>query len=144
MNHGLCRARLLATLLCVLPCAAIAATLSPVQKEIAAAKIHATVAVHADSLKMAQLHLHHVINCMVGEHGDGYSAAAEALAAVPCTGPGLGDGAVADSKSDPVLHKLMNEVLQSAQAGVRAQELPAAKQDAERSLKLLDQASPRR
>lgn len=99
MNHGLNRAHLLAVLLCVVPCAAIAANLSPVQKEIATAKIHATVAAHAESLKMAQLHLHHVINCMVGEHGSGYSAAAEALAAVPCTG--LGKGAIADSSGDP-------------------------------------------
>lgn len=142
MNHGLNRAHLLAVLLCVVPCAAIAANLSPVQKEIATAKIHATVAAHAESLKMAQLHLHHVINCMVGEHGSGYSAAAEALAAVPCTG--LGKGAIADSRADPALHKLMDEVLQSAQAGVRAQGLPAAKQGADQALKLLDRASATR
>lgn len=127
-------------LLLVLPCAAIAATTSPLQKEIAAAKIHAQVAAHADSLKMVQLHLHHVINCMVGARGNDYSAAAEALAAVPCTGPGLGNGAAADSSADPALHTLMREVLQNALAGVHAQALPAARQDADHVLKLLDQA----
>lgn len=141
MNHGLHKISLLALLIGVVPCAAIAATTSPLQKEIAAAKIHATVAAHAGSLKMAQLHLQHVINCMVGAEGRDYSAAAEALAAVPCTGPGLGNGAVADSSADPALHKLMDEALQSALAGVHASALPTAKQDADRALALLDKAN---
>lgn len=140
MNHGLNRAHLLAVLLCVVPCAAIAANLSPVQKEIATAKIHATVAAHAESLKMAQLHLHHVINCMVGEHGSGYSAAAEALAAVPCTG--LGKGAIADSSGDPPVHSLMEGALRAAQAGTKADTLSRAKKDATRVLALLDKAEP--
>lgn len=140
MNHGLNRAHLLAVLLCVVPCAAIAANLSPVQKEIATAKIHATVAAHAESLKMAQLHLHHVINCMVGEHGSGYSAAAEALAAVPCTG--LGKGAIADSSGDPPVHSLMEGALRAAQAGTKADTLSRVKKDATRVLALLDKAEP--
>lgn len=130
--------RLSPLLLCAVSVAAMAATVSPLQKEITNARIHAQVVAHADSLSMAQLHLHHVINCLVGAQGVGYSAAAEALSAASCKN--LGHGAVADSASNPDLHKLMNKALQDAQAGVRAQTVAAARADGSKIVALLDQA----
>ncbi|MGH8278385.1 MAG: hypothetical protein ACRETQ_02305 [Gammaproteobacteria bacterium] len=139
MNRLVRKLRFVPLLLCAVSIAAIGAAVSPLQKEIATAKIHAEVVAHADSLKTAHLHLHHVINCLVGADGHGYSAAAEAVSAAPCKG--LGNGAVADSASNPALHALMDDALRDAQAGVRAQSVTAARADGAEIVALLDQAS---
>ena len=63
-------------------------------KQIATAAAHAGLAAGADSEKMVQAHLHHVINCLEGPSGADFSA-----------GPGnpckdLGAGAIPDSQPD--------------------------------------------
>lgn len=123
-----------------LPALALAAPLAGLQAEIATAKVHATAASQIDTLAGAQLHLHHVINCLVGPHGAGYSARAEALSENHCDH--LGNGAVADSTAEPATHQLTGEALQAAQAGLHATTLDAAHADAAKVLKLLAKAAP--
>jgi hypothetical protein len=60
-------------------------------KELATARAHAKLAEASQSVEVAKMHLHHVINCLVGPHGDGFDAAA----GNPCKG--MGDGAEMDS-----------------------------------------------
>lgn len=133
-------ARLVLTVATALPALALAAPLAGLQAEIAAAKVHAGAASKVDTLAGAQLHLHHVVNCLVGPHGAGYSARAEALSENHCDQ--LGNGAVADSAPEPATHQLTGEALQAAQAGLHATTLDAAHADAAQVLKLLAKAAP--
>jgi len=56
------------------------------QKEVSTAIIHADFAASAKQAKGTHMHLHHVINCLVGSGGKHYDAAA----ADPCHGQGRG------------------------------------------------------
>lgn len=96
--------------------------------EIATAQIHAHVAYKIGSVAGAHLHLHHVVNCLVGVNGTGYDAAAERLSANPCKG--LGDGALPDSASDARLHGTLETALADAQAGLAAHNFKTVHADA--------------
>lgn len=131
--------------LCLIPVAlalatgiALAAGPSMAQKEIATAKIHATVASKINALTGVHLHLHHVVNCLVGPHGAGYSAKAEALSAYHCND--LGNGAIADSRADPQVHRLAETALREAQAGIHSKTMATAHHDAVSVLRTLDAA----
>ncbi|MGH8111570.1 MAG: hypothetical protein ACREPF_03040 [Rhodanobacteraceae bacterium] len=125
----------------LIACAAIAAPANPAQREIATARIHATVATQIDNIQGVHLHLHHVINCLVGPHGNGWDAAAEAVSENHCTG--LGHGAIADSNNDPAVHRLAETALRDAQAGVKAGNLGTAHRDAHEALEALEEAEQR-
>lgn len=116
---------------------AVAAPASHAGREIATAKVHATVAAQVDTINGAQLHLHHVVNCLVGPHGSGWDAAAEAMSENHCTG--LGNGAIADSAHDAV-HRDAEAALRAAQAGLKADSLDAVHRDAREVLSALDRA----
>ena len=80
---------LCAGLLTMLPLAAHA----DLAQEISTAADHAKLSTQAPTLKVAQLHLHHTLNCLVGSKGHGY----DAKAGDPCSG--MGKGAILDEAS---------------------------------------------
>lgn len=138
MFHGSTFTRLLPLALGIVVCAVVAAPADPAQREIATARVHANIATQIDTLEGVHLHLHHVINCLVGPHGAGWDAAAEAQSENHCND--LGNGAIADSMHDPAVHRSAENALHDAQAGVKARNLNAAHADAHKVLKALDAA----
>src|SRR6185437_15614811 len=90
-----------------------------VAKELAAASKHAELSASSQSVPVATMHLHHVINCLVGPHGDGFDAAA----GNPCKG--MGDGAVRDSASQSEMHSKAVHALAIARRGVAEKGLSA-------------------
>ena len=105
-----------------------------VAKEIATAETHAGYAAAAADLKMAQAHLHHVVNCMVGPKGRGY----DETQANPCKDQG--GGVMADYKGDKAKRATLQKALDTARAGLKAADLTAAKQRASDADALLKKA----
>ena len=97
---------------------------SQATQEVSTAHTHAVLAQSATPLAMAQLHLHHVINCLVGPKGTGFDAAA----GDPCKGQG--DGAINDAASDSALEAKLKSALADARSGLKANSLETAQQDA--------------
>lgn len=89
-------------------------------KEAATAADHAQLAAASQSVPVADMHLHHVINCLVGPHGRGFYA----KAGNPCKG--MGNGAVRDSSGDKDLHSKTLQALKVARHGVATKDLSAA------------------
>lgn len=82
------------------------------EQEVTTAITHARLAAQQDSADKVHLHLHHVINCLVGEQGDGFNADA----GNPCHG--MGNGALNDApKNSTESHKLVR-ALGTAQSGL--------------------------
>jgi len=77
---------------------AFAATDGPA--EINTALAHARMAAAGTDLKTVDMHLHHVVNCLVGAKGAGYDASA----GDPCQG--MGDGALNDTPDQAIRIKL--------------------------------------
>lgn len=92
-------------------------------KEMATAATHAGLAAKATSMKMTQMHLHHVVNCLVGPKGKGF----DATPGNPCQDQG--NGAIPDTK-DPKQKKAMQAALAKANAGLKAKDMAAAQKDA--------------
>jgi hypothetical protein len=88
----------LASIGLLLPTLALAA--GGAQQEVKTAEQHATFASKAKDADTTHLHLHHVINCLVGPGGDGF----DAKAGNPCKGQG--DGALHTVKSKDELQTL--------------------------------------
>lgn len=105
-------------------------------REVATAQIHAHVADKMDSVVGAQLHLHHVVNCLVGVHGMGYDAAAERVSANPCKG--LGQGALPDSTGNRRLHRTLETALTDAEAGLKADDIKTLRSDARKLVAALE------
>lgn len=91
-------------------------------KELATASTHAQLSEAAQSVAVADMHLHHVINCLVGPHGRGFDAAA----GNPCKG--MGDGALRDSAKQSQLHSKARRALAAARRGLASKELSAVHQ----------------
>lgn len=81
------------------------------QQEIDKALLHADFLIKADSLAHMHMHMHHILNCMAGEHGKGF----DPKAMNPCKG--LGNGAIHDEPS-AAKRKLLEQVDQLASIGV--------------------------
>jgi hypothetical protein len=92
--------------------------------EATTAHTHAVLAQSATPLAMAQLHLHHVVNCLVGPKGSGFDAAA----GNPCKGQG--DGAIKDGASDSALEAKLKSALAYAQSGLKSTSLATVQEDA--------------
>ena len=90
-----------------------------VAKELATARAHAQLAQASQSVEVAKMHLHHVINCLVGPHGEGFDAAA----GNPCKG--MGEGAKADAQKNRM--RLTQELDQVTHALTFARQGVAAK-----------------
>jgi len=102
-------------------------------KQAATAGAHAGMALGASDLKMAQTHLHHVINCLVGPSGKGF----DAKAGNPCKG--MGDGAIVDAKGDAATESRLHAALTQAEHGVKAATLDDAHADAQQVLTSLQE-----
>src|ERR1700733_9447631 len=107
-------------MLMALPGAAYAADAA---KEVSTAAAHAGMAAAAPAIGPVHMHLHHVVNCLVGAKGDGY----DEKEANPCKA--FGDGAIPDNTDAAMKPKLMAAVAK-AQAGIKTDDLAAAQKDA--------------
>jgi hypothetical protein len=92
-------------------------------KEISTAAQHAGFAAAATVVETVHSHLHHTVNCLVGPSGAGY----DAKEADPCKG--MGRGAIPDT-SDAAKKKSLEAALASANQGIAASDLAAAKKAA--------------
>lgn len=86
-------------------------------KELATARAHAQLAEASQSVAVAKLHLHHVVNCLVGPHGRGFDASA----GNPCKG--MGDGAATDAQKDHMKLDQATHALAYARHGLAAKDL---------------------
>ncbi len=103
-----------------LPASALAA--DPAQ-EAATGAVHAGLAAQATTIEQVHMHLHHTVNCLVGPTGQGF----DAKEANPCQK--LGNGAIPDTTDSATKAKLTT-ALASAQAGLKSEDLSAAKKSA--------------
>lgn len=92
--------------------AAAAFAASPARQEIATALQHAEFSEQASQLSAIHLHLHHVVNCLVGEHGTQFYPPA----GDPCKG--MGDGALNDVGSHAALKDRLEKILAEAEHGL--------------------------
>jgi hypothetical protein len=100
-------------------------------QEVATAATHAGFAAQASAIDQVHMHLHHTVNCLVGPKGQGF----DSNEANPCQK--LGEGAIPDT-SDAAAKAKLNKALASAQAGLKSDDLSAAKKaatDAQSTLK---------
>ena len=92
-------------------------------QEVATAATHAGFAASAGAIDQVHMHLHHTVNCLVGPKGQGF----DSNEANPCQK--LGDGAIPDT-TDAATKAKLNKALASAQAGLKSDDLSAAKKAA--------------
>jgi hypothetical protein len=109
------------------------AALADVSAELTVASQHAGFAAKAGTIDMVHMHLHHVVNCLVGPAGAGFDASN----ANPCAK--AGSGALPDSTDAGQKTKLQT-ALKTAQAGLAATDLAAAQKDASDSGAAIDGA----
>ena len=106
--------------LLLLPAAAFAAD---VAGETVTAGTHAQLASQAADLDMVHMHLHHVLNCLVGPSGDGFDKSQ----INPCAGSG--NGILPDTTDATKVPTLMTAEAK-AKAGIASSDITVAKQDA--------------
>ena len=99
-------------------------------KETATAATHAGLAAKATDMKGTQMHLQHVVNCLVGPKGKGFDAAP----GNPCKDQG--NGAISDTK-DKKQKAALNQALAKARAGLKAKDMAAAQKNATQAQALL-------
>jgi len=104
----------------LLPASALAA--DPAQ-QAATGAVHAGLAAQATTIEQVHMHLHHTVNCLVGPKGQGF----DAKEANPCQK--LGNGAIPDTTDSATKAKLTT-ALASAEAGLKSEDLSAAKKSA--------------
>ncbi len=122
MSKRLCLSFLLSVLIGFSPLLTpVARASTNLRAEIQVAAIHAGLAVEMHALAQTHLHLHHVINCLVGPNGRQF----DPRAGNPCHG--LGKGAIPDSRmSAPSVRSALHQALRNALAGERAMSLVQA------------------
>jgi hypothetical protein len=87
--------------------------------EVATAAQHAGMAAGSADIKMVHMHLHHVVNCIVGPSGDGFDKGA----GNPCDGKG--NGALMDNPGDKKAS--IEDALAKAKAGIANDDVAASK-----------------
>lgn len=121
-----------AILAAILPATLLAADGSAAAaKQAATAAAHAGMSLGSTDLKTAHLHLHHVVNCLVGPSGWGF----DAKAGDPCKG--MGEGAIVDAKGDTAMEARLHKALADARGGLKTKSLAATHADAQRVMKIL-------
>lgn len=103
-------------------------------QEIATAAAHAQMAAAAPDKSMADMHLHHVINCLVGTSDKRF----DAKAGDPCKG--MGDGAINDLGHAPADHIRLQRALMLAERGLHAGSLDKAHEAAKLAAEVLKAA----
>lgn len=110
----------LAVALAAISLAAVALAASPAQEEIGTALQHAEFSEQSSQLSAIHLHLHHVVNCLVGKQGrQFYPPAGD-----PCNG--MGKGAINDVGSNAALKAKLEKVLAEAEHGLSQNDRDAA------------------
>jgi len=99
-------------------------------KEVSTAATHDGLAAKATDMKGTQMHLQHVVNCLVGPKGKGFDAAP----GNPCKDQG--NGAISDTKNSKQ-KKSLQAALAKATAGLKAKDMAAAQKDATDAQNLL-------
>ncbi|MDE2248285.1 MAG: hypothetical protein KGM46_05155 [Pseudomonadota bacterium] len=123
-----------ALLALALPLAAAAAGPdSAVAKQAGIAGAHAGMALAATDLNVVHMHLHHVINCLVGPAGKAF----DAHQADPCKG--MGQGALVDARGDAATEASLRMALADAEHGLKTSTLAGAHADAQKALTALRQ-----
>ena len=78
----------------------------------------------SSKLEDVHMHLHHVINCLVGPSGQGYDATAED----PCKGQGT--GAINDVDNKSKQRKKLDEAVKNAKEGLKENDMKKAQKEA--------------
>jgi hypothetical protein len=94
-----------------------------VNKEVSTAAQHAGFAASAKDMKTTQMHLHHVVNCLVGPQGEGFDASF----GNPCNGQG--SGAISDT-TDGAKKASLQQALQQTLDGLKQSDMAAAQKNA--------------
>ncbi len=98
--------------------------------ETATAAQHAGLAAKSTDMTMTKMHLHHVVNCLVGPMGKGFDASM----ANPCKDQGA--GAISDTSNRHQKHTL-RQALAQANAGLKTTHMKTAQKDAAAAQTLL-------
>ena len=101
-----------------------------VKGEIATAMDHANYAAAATGIDGVHMHLHHVVNCVVGPKGAGFDASQ----INPCAG--RGNGAIPDM-ADAALKKSLQAAADEASKGIAETNLATAQADAKSTSAML-------
>ena len=94
-----------------------------VNKEVSTAAQHAGFAASAKDMKTTQMHLHHVVNCLVGPQGEGFDGSF----GNPCNGQG--SGAISDT-TDSAKKASLQQALQQTLDGLKQSDMAAAQKNA--------------
>lgn len=106
-------------------------------REIATAAVHAQMAAAASNKIAADMHMQHVINCLVGPSDKRF----DAKAGDPCKG--MGNGAIHDLGHAPTEHIRLQRVLMLAESGLHDKNLHNTRQAAKLVAEVLKQTGPR-
>jgi hypothetical protein len=118
LRNALSGSALLSALL-MLPFAARA----DVAAEVSTAATHAGLAAGAADLPMARMHLHHLLNCLIGPAGRGF----DATAFNPCKDQG--NGAIPDT-SDILKKEMLQRAASTAMDALKETDLDEVRKDA--------------
>ena len=119
--------------LLIASCMALAlptAAFADVAAELTVADQHAGFAAKATTIDMVHMHLHHVLNCLVGPSGPGFDAAP----GNPCAK--AGNGAIADGGDKAKLQPVVDDV----NAGLAATDVATAQGDAQKAATAIEAA----
>lgn len=103
------------------------------KKEMSTAVMHAEFSAKSKTIAGVHLHLHHVVNCLVGTKGKQFDASA----GDPCKG--MGDGAINDARS-PFLKATLQHVLDEAEKGLATDDAAKGRKAASNVHKMLKRA----
>jgi hypothetical protein len=103
-------------------------------KELQTATQHAGFAAKGKSVSESHMHLHHVINCLVGPSGQGF----DAQIGNPCQGEG--GGLLADFSGPPEKKAMLEQALALAKVGVEINEPAPVRTTAQAARELLHDA----
>ncbi|HEX4159415.1 MAG TPA: hypothetical protein VHY79_13150 [Rhizomicrobium sp.] len=127
MRQNRCAIAALTTCALLIVSPALAADLGG---EITTAGTHAGLAAQASDIAGVHIHLHHVVNCLVGPGGAGF----DSKELNPCAN--TGSGAIPDSGS-PQTKQELEAALAKANSGLAATDMAAAQKDASDTASML-------
>jgi hypothetical protein len=121
--------------LLIASCVALAlptAAFADVAAELTVADSHAGFAAKATTIDMVHMHLHHVLNCLVGPSGTGF----DSTNANPCAK--AGNGAIPDASA--AQKAKLQPAVAAANAGLAATDVAAAQADAQKASAAIEAA----
>lgn len=104
-------------------------------QELKTAHDHATYAAKADTLEKHQMHLQHVVNCLVGKQGKGFDDSV----GNPCKD--MGQGAIRDMRGSEAASRMLKQAAQLARIGTRIESADATEHVAQAVMALLQKAN---